>query len=517
MASNDSAALPPGHTAATFAAAVADFRKAIGAEHVATSADLIAPYAKIMIPDPDDAHMPSGALMPKTVEEVQAIVEVCNRHKVPVWPISTGRNFGYGSAAPARRGTMVLDLRRMNRILEMDAELCYALVESGCTYQQLADHIREHDLPLWLDTPMPAPVASPTGNTLDRGVGYTPYGEHFLFQCGMEVVLANGKVLRTGMGALENSNTWQIFKWGYGPYLDGIFTQSNYGIVTKMGFWLMPRPPVYKPFLVTYPEEADIVRAIDTIRPLRINQVFANAGTVSNSLWELAVVMRRLELWDGEGQVPDEVVRKVAKERGYGAWNVYAALYGTQEQVDVNWKIVKGAFEASGGRLHTAEDMDPDDPLWKYRVDMMSGTLSMREFGLYNYRGGGGSMWFVPVSQARGAETQKQMALAKSILKTHGFDYVALFIIGWRDMHHVVDILYDRTNPAEMKRAHDCYGELLREFAKRGYGVYRTNTGFMDEVATHYGPVKHEVNLALKRALDPNGILAPGKSGIDID
>ena len=137
------------------------------------------------------------------------------------------------------------------------------------------------------------------------------------------------------------------------------------------------------------------------------------------------------------------------QRKGYGAWNVYAALYGTPEQVDVNWRMVKGAFEASGGEVLTAEDVDTDDPLWQYRVDMMSGTLSMREFSLYNYRGGGGSTWFAPVSQAMGSETLNQMHLAKRILGEYGFDYVALFIIGWRDMHHIVDLLYDRTIPAE--------------------------------------------------------------------
>jgi len=516
MTENRFVALPDGVSKEKFALAIAEFKEAIGKDNVVVAPELIAPYAKIMIPVDEDKHLPAGALMPKTIEEVQQIMGICNKYKTPVWPISTGRNFGYGSAAPARRGTLVLDLRRMNKIIEVDVDLGYALVEAGVTYQQLADYIKEHDLPLWLDTPMPAPVASPTGNTLDRGVGYTPYGEHFMFQCGMEVILANGKVLRTGMGALENSNTWQVFKWGYGPYLDGIFTQSNYGVVTKMGFWLMPKPPVYKPFLVKYAEDEDIVKAIDTIRPLRMNQIIANAGTVSNALWEIAVTHRRSDLWDGEGQIPDEIVKKVAKAKGYGAWNVYAALYGTQEQVDVNWKMVKAAFEASGGEVLTEEDMRPDDPLWQYRKDMMSGTLSMFEFGLYNWRGGGGSTWFAPVSQARGGETLKQMNMAKQITRNFGIDYVALFIIGWREMHHIVDLLYDRTNPKEMQAAYTCYKTLLTDFAKQGYGVYRANTAFMDDVAELYGEVKQEVNQALKRALDPNGIIAPGKSGIDI-
>ena len=72
------------------------------------------------------------------------------------------------------------------------------------------------------------------GNTVDRGVGYTPYGDHFGMHCGFEIVLANGEVIRTGMGAMPGSNTWQLFPYGFGPYSDGLFTQSNFGIVTKM-------------------------------------------------------------------------------------------------------------------------------------------------------------------------------------------------------------------------------------------------------------------------------------------
>ena len=74
-------------------------------------------------------------------------------------------------------------------------------------------------------------------------MGYTPYGDHFMMQCGMEVVLANGEVMRTGMGAMPGTNTWQLFKYGFGPYVDGMFSQSNFGVVTKMGIWLMPEPP----------------------------------------------------------------------------------------------------------------------------------------------------------------------------------------------------------------------------------------------------------------------------------
>jgi len=509
-------ALPKGISEARFDAAIKKFTAALGADQVLTSAEHITPYTKVMMAVDAARHTPSAVVMATSVEQVQAVVKICNEFRIPVWTISTGRNFGYGSAAPVERGQIVLDLRRMNKILHIDPELCTALVEPGVTYQQLYDYIEENKLPLMLSFPAPSAIAGPVGNTMDRGVGYTPYGEHFLMQCGMELVLANGEVLRTGMGSVKGDKAWQVFKWGYGPTLDGIFTQSNYGICTKMGFWLMPKPPVFKPFSIVYENEADIGEIVELLRPLRIAQIIPNAVVIAGALWEAGGMnVRRSDYIKTPGATPDSVVEQIKKDKGLGAWNVYAALYGTQEQVDVNWKIVTEVVKKSGkGKVITAEQAANTQP-FKYRAELMSGVPNLQEFGLYNWRGGG-SMWFAPVSQARGSECGKQAQLAKSILNKHGLDYVGEFIVGWRDMHHIIDVLFDRTNEEETKRANACFAELLDEFEKQGYAVYRVNTAFQERVAKSYGPVKRDVERKIKRALDPNGILAPGKSGIRI-
>jgi 4-cresol dehydrogenase (hydroxylating) len=510
-------ALPKGRTERDLDTAIAKFTRILGAAHVLTKAEHLAPYMKVMMAVDEKQHAPSAVLLASTVEEVQGVVRVCNEHRIPVWTISTGRNFGYGSAAPGERGQVVLDLRRMNKILHVDPELCTALVEPGVTYQQLYDYIQERKLPLMLSFPAPSAIAGPVGNTMDRGVGYTPYGEHFLMQCGMEVVLADGQVLRTGMGSIPGDKAWQVFKWGYGPTLDGMFTQSNYGICTKMGFWLMPKPPVFKPFSIKFDNETDIADIVEMLRPLRIAQVIPNAVVIAGTLWEAGGAnVRRADYIQTPGATPQAVIDRIKKDKNLGAWNVYAALYGTQEQVDVNWKIITQVVQASGkGQLITEEDAGGTQP-FKYRAELMSGVPNLQEFGLYNWRGGGGSMWFAPVSQARGSECGKQVELATSILNKHGLDYVGEFIVGWRDMHHVIDVLYDRSNPEETQRANACFRELLDEFEKQGYGVYRVNTAFQERVAKTYGPVKRDVERRIKRALDPNGILAPGKSGIRI-
>lgn len=515
MSSNDKV-LPKGITTRAFGKALDELRAIVGNEHVLADAQRLASYNKIMMPVPDEQHAPSAAVAPADVEQVQRIMKVLNRHRIPVYPISTGKNLGYGSAAPVQRGQIVMDLRRMNRILSVDPDLCTALVEPGVTYQQLYDYLQEKKLPLWFSCPAPSAIAGPLGNTVDRGVGYTPYGEHFLFSSGMEVVLADGNVLRTGMGSMPNSNTWQVFKWGYGPTLDGIFTQSNYGIVTKLGMWLMPAPPDFRPFCIQYPDEADISKIVDALRPLRIAMVIPNAVVIAHTLWEAPCTpVKRSDYHSGPGSIGDDAVKRIQKDHQIGAWNVYAALYGTKETNDANWKIIEAVAGATGGRIVTAENSRGSKAL-EYRFDLMKGKPNLSEFGLYNWRGGGGSIWFAPVSQAKGSETFKQMQMAKQILSKHGFDYVGEFIVGWRDMHHVIDLLYDRTDPEEMKRAYACYDELLHAFAKDGYGVYRANTAFAEKVAATYGPVKRDVERRLKKALDPNNIIAPGRCGISL-
>src|SRR3546814_6634468 len=100
-----------------------------------------------------------------------------------------------------------------------------------------------------------------------------------ILQCGMEVVLADGQVVRTGQGGISNSKHWQISKHGLGPQFDGMFTQSNFGVVTKLGIWLMPEPPGYKPFMITFPREEDLEQIFEITRPLKVNQVRSEEHT----------------------------------------------------------------------------------------------------------------------------------------------------------------------------------------------------------------------------------------------
>lgn len=515
FAAGRAAPLPDHIDRSTYDQILREFRSIVGDQWAIGNDDNLAPYRKSYVPDIDGQHAPIGAVAPESVEQVQAILAVANTYRQPLWPVSTGRNFGYGATTTARPGQFILDLKRMNRILSVDPEMGTALVEPGVTYQQLHDYLRDNNIPLWLDVPTIGPIASPVGNTLDRGVGYTPYGEHFMVQCGMEVVLPSGEVMRTGMGSIEGSNTWQNFKWGYGPYVDGLFTQSNFGIVTKMGMWLMPRPPAFKPFVFRNQTFEGLTALIDAIRPLRVGSVIPNGILTMGALYQVSMFRSRAEIYDNPaGTLPDDILRRIAAEEGLGMWNTYFGLYGTEQTIAATEPVLRAVLGQVEGELLTEAEMG-GNRYFEHHKTLMMGGMSLEELGILKWRGGaGGMLCFAPVAQPRGSEATAQSALAKEILARFGFDYAVAYAIGWRDLHHIIFIQYDKADKQQERKAMDCYVEMATRFAERGWGSYRTGVQGMDLVARQFGKVNQRFNKTLKDAIDPNGIIAPGKSGI---
>lgn len=188
--------LPPGRSAAQFEAGLAAFRAAVGDDWVlATDLDRDT-YSDFYAPGDEELHAPGAAVAPGSVEETRAVVRLANEHRIPLWPVSRGKNLGYGAAAPRVAGTVVLDMGRMRRILEVSPELAYCVVEPGVSFFDLYEHLQANEIPLWMSVPGNA-WGSVMGNALDRGFGYTPYGTHTRNICGLEVVLPDGDLGRS--------------------------------------------------------------------------------------------------------------------------------------------------------------------------------------------------------------------------------------------------------------------------------------------------------------------------------
>lgn len=466
----------------------------------------------------------SAVVYPGSTKDVQSIMKWANQRLIPVYPISMGRNVGYGGTAPRVPGSVIIDLgRRMNKVLKIDGFNASCIVEPGVSYFQLYEEVQSSGITCWIDTP-DLGGGSVLGNAIDRGVGYTPMGDHFGNHCGMEVVLPSGEVLRTGMGALPGENgednpTWQSFQPAYGPYNDGIFSQSNYGVVTKMGFWLMPEVD-HQSYMVTFSREDDFEKLVDIIRPLVLNKTLGNIPQIRHVIQELAVSGKpKSAWWQGTGRVPRDVIAKHASTLPCGdvSWVFYGCQYGDKAGMQSQFKVIKAEFsKIPGSKFYFPEDM-PDDHYLHDRAKVHAGVPILRELDWLNWVPNAAHLFFSPITPTDGKNARVVFDIANKLHELYGFDIFPTFCVAGREMHFIVNIVYDRADDDAKHRATCLMRDMIQATAKKGYGEYRTHILFADQVAATYSWNNNALmrfNETIKDALDPNGILAPGRNGI---
>jgi hypothetical protein len=442
-----------------------------------------------------EAFIASAVVSPRHTGEVQAIMRLCNEFEIPVWPFSIGRNVGYGGAAPRVPGSLGMDLGcNMNKIIKVDVDGAYALVEPGVTYFDLHNYLVEHNLrdKLWIDVP-DLGGGSVLGNTVERGVGYTPYGDHYMMHCGMEVVLPTGELVRTGMGALPNpkadpnapayeqepNESWQLFNYGFGPYNDGTFTQSSLGVVTKMGVWLMTNPGGYQSYMVTFPRDEDLHQIVEIIRPLRVGMVLQNVPTLRHILLDAAVHGDRKSYTDSDKPLTDDEIDAIAKKLNLGRWNFYGALYGPAPVREVMWQVVKGAFsQVPGAKFYFPEDQ-PDNIVLQTRHNTLQGIPSVTELKWVDWLPNGAHLFFSPIAKVSGDDAVAQYALTRKRCEQAGLDFIGTFIVGMREIHHIVCLVFNRKDPKSCEKAHWVISTLVQDAAERGWGEYRTHIALM--------------------------------------
>jgi len=504
--------LPPGFDAAKLAQARRAFEDALGAGKVFFE-DLDRATYQDKFAVEDARHLPAGAIAPESVEEVQAAMRLANQYRLPIWPISRGKNLGYGGAAPLLSGSVVMDLSRMKKI-EFDAELGTVIVEPGVGFYDLYDYIKANKLPFWISTPGNS-WGSVMGNALDRGMGYTPYGEHARKICGLEVVLPTGDLVRTGMGAFANAPTWQAYRFGFGPGWDQMFVQSNFGVVTKMGLWLMPEPESLMGMDVEFDKPEDLKAMVDAIGPLRREGLLQQSPSIGNWLRAAAVVTRRDEWTDKPGALGDDVIDAIRKKFDLGWWGVSLRLYGREEVNKASYRILEKAMHDIGPMSIKPTSWVVGEPMEYSGWTGTPITFPLQNANWYGARGG--HIGFSPIIEQNGTKALEQFRRTYARYQEYGMDYQGSFAFGERHLTNVNAMIFNKDDPAMMKNLDSFFRVLVADSQAQGYGEYRTHLDYMDLVANTYSFNDNallKLNETVKDALDPNGILAPGKSGI---
>jgi 4-cresol dehydrogenase (hydroxylating) len=546
----------------SFEAGIAQIRDLIGAEHVVVSPDEVEPLAADTLPE---VRMPSAVLYPGSVDEVCAVVRVAHEQRLPIWPVSRGRNWGYGAATPSQTGTLVLSLERLNRIREVNTELAYAVVEPGVSYAQLHRHLKDKQIPLWIDPTDSTPHGSVLGNALDRGLGVNAYADHFGSLCGLEVVLADGRLIRTG-GSVPDGVARHAYKWGTGPYVDGLFSQSSFGIVVSAGVWLMPSPDVYVLFGLEVTDEARLPAAVDALRRLHLAEVIRGRTSVGNDFLNIAMMSQRPRRPGSSHTALSEAELADRRlEHGLPRWVVSGGIYGTAEEVRAKRRRVLRALRPYGKVLFYDEARvayarrltrlmqrirrlpgaaGNTDRLFRRLVGRSLRLVELLPPGFDHYSGtptdyflrvayykahrpvppadpdpardGGGLIWYAPIAPFTGQHVSQMIALFRPLFREHDLDFAVIMMpLGPRAVAFILLILYDKASADETARAKALFARLVDVGAQAGYQRYRVGAPHADFAATQEAGYRDLLS-AIKQAVDPHGIIAPGRYGIGV-
>lgn len=519
----------------------------VGEAHVLADAPTLARYARSTAARP---VVPAAVVRPGSHAEVVAVVGLAARAGVAIYPLSTGKNWGYGDACAVGADQLIVELSRLNRIVHVDRELAYAVIEPGVTQQQLSDYLREHDLPLWMDCTGAGPDTSLMGNILERGFGHSPYGNRLQHVSGMQIVLASGKVLHTGFGHYPQARTTHLFPYGVGPFLDGMFTQSSFGIVTQIGLWLMPQTEALNHFLCQVARHEDVAAVVDALRPLRMDGTLRSIVHIGNDLRVISggQVFPRAQL-PGQSCLSPGLRAQLREQAGGGAWVVSGALYGSRAQVAAARAAVRRALRPTAARPRFLDERtlaagallarllggSRAGQRLRAQVALGSALFAMNRgnpngrflAGAYWRRRGGlppdfpahadpaqdqcGLLWVSPILPMRGADLLDLHALVEPVFRAHGFDlFVTFSMINERTLGGVITIAFDKEDAAEVARARDCYRQLFDLVMQKGYIPYRVGNQSMGQLDPQ-GDVYWKTVATIKQALDPGGLIAPGR------
>jgi 4-cresol dehydrogenase (hydroxylating) len=213
-----------------------------------------------------EARRVPAILYPTTVAEVQAIVNDARASGRPIYPVSTGMNWGLGSRRPVRDDCVLVNLSRLARIREVDLKYGYAVIEAGVSQAALAQRLE--GTPWMLNVTTSCKDSSLLGNAMERGEG--SIRPRLADMLGLEVVLADGSLLTTG--GVGRGDERRYYGLGTGPDVSGLFFQSSLGVATACTIGFIPRPERIDYVFASFRREG-LTEVVDTILKLRRERI----------------------------------------------------------------------------------------------------------------------------------------------------------------------------------------------------------------------------------------------------
>jgi D-lactate dehydrogenase (cytochrome) len=415
---------------------------------------------------------PDAVAFAETTEEVSQILALCHRHSVPVVPFGAGTSLE-GHVTPVRAG-ISLDLSHMNAILDVSQEDMDCLIEPGVTRHQLNDHLRDQGLFFPVD---PGSISTIGGMCATRasGTNAVRYGTIRENVLGLEVVLADGRVINTGGRVRKAANGYDLTRLVIG-------SEGTLGVITKIRLRLHGIPEATSAAVVQFPDMKGCVESVIQVM-------------------QLGVPVARIELLD-EVQIAACIAYSKLDSLQVLP-TLFLEFHGTEAGVREQAEAVEAiATEMGGLGFAWAADQETRNKLWTARHNAYYAAIASQP----NSRGVTTDVC-VPISRLAEA-----ILGAKEDILASGLSAPMVGHVGDGNFHTV--ILVDQNDPMALERA----WALDRKIVARGLalggtcsGEHGVGLGKREFLETEHGPEALAVMRSIKVALDPKGILNPGK------
>lgn len=484
---------------------------------------------------------------PTSAEEITKLVIDFNERREKFFAVSTGNNWGYGCDHSHQKTTHCLNLKHMNRILDFDEPNGLITIEPGVTYGQLAEFLKNKDSD-WI-TPVHGggPDCSLIGNTLERGYGITPITDHYQACQGLEAILPNGKKYNSSLKSIGQYKLDQLFRNGVGPYLDGIFTQSNFGIVTQMTLKLAPKSQKIELFFVDI-READLGSISLSIKILK-QKLGTSLGGINlmnkERLLSMLVDYPQKDIKERKA-LSDDFVKSKVKEQMISDWTLVGAIYGDKEIVKAVKKIVKKELRylntrkvfINEGKINLLDKISRIFPTIfgrdiRSKVESLVGIINILngipqntalklaywknlneapDNNLNPNRDNCGLIWYAPLVEMHVSKVLEYVKFVRDV--SNRFNITPLITLTTVDdlcFDSTIPILFNRDDLEDQTRAHEYFNALFIEGREKGFYPYRLGTNSMPQFLDDLDDDYKKLLFDLKKVFDPNNLFAPGR------
>ena len=426
----------------------------------------------------DHYHRPEAAVWPASTEHVSRILIIANKHCFPVIPRGAGTGMA-GAAVPVYGG-LVLDMCRMNRILDIRIADRLAVAQPGVVYNDLKKALAPYGF-FFPPDPASGNVCTLGGNVATNagGIRGAKYGVTKDYVMKLEVVLPNGSVMQTGSNCMKSASGYDLTRLFVG-------SEGTLGIITEITLKVNPKPTAFKTGLAMFSSLRDAGRAVSDIM---------RSGIIPSVLEVLDENTIKVLQNHNSVNLPDVTAILLVETDGY-------TRAETSFQME---KVIEIFRKNSVTDIQIADSIEEADELWRIRKSISSIVAQIRPNNVSEDVA-------VPISMVPNLLT----GISK-IVRNHGLPFVVFGHAGDGNLHP--KIMYDRSDPDQVKQLRKVVAEIFKLTCDLGgtlsgeHGIGLAKAPYMtlehDQTAID---VMHDI----KRLFDPNNILNPGKMGLEV-